>query len=260
MKELVFIDKNEIVTDSLMVAEVFEKPHKDILKKIRNLDCSKEFTERNFSPSTYNDSTGRSLSRFLIKRDGLVFLVMGFTGVKAAEYKEKYIEAFNNMEEALKNKVQMASYMIEDPIARAERWIEEQKEKKLLETQKLMLEQQVKEYEPKVTYYDEILKSTDVINITQIAKDYGISGKALNTILRKEKVQYKQNGQWLLYSQHQDKGFTKSHTQEFIKPNGEKGSKLHTKWTQKGRLFIHSLLLKRGIEAVIDRELNLQNT
>ncbi|MNG10526.1 Phage antirepressor protein KilAC domain protein [compost metagenome] len=113
-----------------------------------------------------------------------------------------------------------------------------------------MLEQQVKEYEPKVTYYDKILQSRGTITTTQISKDYGMTSQKLNKILHAEGVQYKQSGQWLLYSKHQDKGYTKSHT--FIDNTGE--TRMSTKWTQKGRLFIHNILSNKGIEALIDKE------
>ena len=77
---LVFIDNNEVVTDSLIVAEVFEKQHKDVLKSVRNLNCSEDFNQRNFAPVEYQDEKGEQRPKYLIKRDGLVFLVMGFTG------------------------------------------------------------------------------------------------------------------------------------------------------------------------------------
>lgn len=131
---------------------------------------------------------------------------------------------------------------------------EEKQKRQALEVKTLMLEQQVAEAEPKVTYYDEILKSTNVVTITQIAKDYGMSGQALNELLHEEGVQYKQSGQWLLYHKYQAKGYTKSETQPYKKRNGETGTRLHTKWTQKGRLFIHSVLASKGIEPLMDRE------
>jgi phage antirepressor YoqD-like protein len=131
---------------------------------------------------------------------------------------------------------------------------EEKTKREKLEFENKMLEQQVAEAEPKVTYYDEILKSTGVLTITQIAKDYGMSGQELNNLLHDEGVQYKQSGQWLLYKKHQDKGYTKSDTQKYRRSNGETGTKLHTKWTQKGRLFIYNLLSKLEIEPLMDRE------
>lgn len=100
--DLVFVDSGQVFTDSLTVAEVFGKQHKDVMRDIRNLECSEEFNQRNFAPIDYTDDRNRTYRKYLIKRDGLAFLVFGYTGSKAAEYKEKYIQAFNSMEEELK--------------------------------------------------------------------------------------------------------------------------------------------------------------
>ncbi|UCQ26132.1 Rha family phage regulatory protein [Edwardsiella piscicida] len=91
----------QAVTSSLAVSEYFKKPHKDVLSKISRLDCSVEFTERNFSLSEYIDASGRKLPCYQITRDGFAFLTMGFTGKRAARFKEAYITAFNQMERAL---------------------------------------------------------------------------------------------------------------------------------------------------------------
>lgn len=148
------------------------------------------------------------------------------------------------------------SYMLEDPEQRAIRWIEEHRERKELETQKLMLEQRVAEYEPKVSYVDQILKTKDTVTTTQIAKDYGLTAQELNDILHDEKVQFKQNGQWLLYKKYADQGLTKSQTIDIFHRSGEQSVKLNTRWTQKGRLFINELLMKLGIKANIDKDYN----
>ncbi|MGG3012262.1 phage antirepressor KilAC domain-containing protein [Brevibacillus parabrevis] len=121
------------------------------------------------------------------------------------------------------------------------------------ETKALVLEQRVAEYEPKITYLDQILQSKDTVTITQIAKDYGMSGQKLNQILNEEGVQYKQNGQWLLYRKYHDKGYTKSYTVDVVHTNGQQTVKMNTRWTQKGRLFIHDVLTRRGFVAMIDR-------
>ncbi|EDX6361083.1 transcriptional regulator [Salmonella enterica subsp. enterica serovar Ealing] len=97
----VTIENGRAVTTSVAVAEYFRKMHKDVLKKIDNLDCSPEFTERNFAPSEYTDSTGRKLPAYQITKNGFVFLVMGFTGKKAAAFKEAYIAEFDRMENEL---------------------------------------------------------------------------------------------------------------------------------------------------------------
>lgn len=252
--DLVFIENNRVVTDSLTVAEAFGKEHARVLRDIRELGCSEEFRVGNFAESTYLNKQGRPTPKNLITQDGFTLLVMGYTGQKAMEFKEKYIMEFRRMEATLKNQSGVPSYMFDDPIARAERWIEEQKQKRLLETEKLMLEQRIAEYEPKITYYDQILQSKGAVTITQIAKDYGLSGQKLNDILRDEKVQYKQNDQWLLYAKYHDKGYTKSQTIDVVHTDGSRSVKMNTRWTQKGRLFIHQLLTKRGIIPILDRQ------
>ena len=91
------------VTSSLAVAEYFCKQHKNVIQKIQTLECSVEFTELNFQPSDYTDCTGRKLPCYQITRDGFAFLAMGFTGKRAARFKEAYINAFNQMEKQLSN-------------------------------------------------------------------------------------------------------------------------------------------------------------
>lgn len=91
-----------VLTTSLAIAAFFEKRHDDILKRIRALDCTSDFTDRNFAGSDYTDTTGRVLPCYRITRDGFAFLAMGFTGKKAAQFKEAYITAFNQMEERLR--------------------------------------------------------------------------------------------------------------------------------------------------------------
>ena len=92
----------KVSTTSLDIAEKFEKKHKDVLKTIRQLECSASFNGRNFAPVKYKDAKGEKRPMFHITRDGFAILVMGFTGKKAMQWKEKYIAAFNRMEEELK--------------------------------------------------------------------------------------------------------------------------------------------------------------
>lgn len=97
----IFVERDRVWTTSRDVAAKFEKPHNDVLKSIRKLDCSPAFTAGNFSLSEYKDPTGRTLPQYLMTRDGFTFLAMGFTGPKAARFKEMYIAEFNRMEEEL---------------------------------------------------------------------------------------------------------------------------------------------------------------
>lgn len=98
----VTIENGRAVTTSVAVAEFFRKMHKDVLRKIETLECSEDFNERNFTPVTYTDAKGEKRPMYQITRDGFAFLAMGFTGKRAAKFKEAYINAFNQMEAELR--------------------------------------------------------------------------------------------------------------------------------------------------------------
>ncbi len=119
--------------------------------------------------------------------------------------------------------------------------------------EKLLLEQRVAEYEPKILYLDSILGSTNSLTVKQIAADYGLSAQQLNKILNENHIQYKVGNQWLLYKNHMNMGYTQSRTIPIDK-HGRTEVILQTRWTQKGRLKIHHLLQDRGIMANIDKE------
>lgn len=119
---------------------------------------------------------------------------------------------------------------------------------------RLIAEQRVNEMTPKVSYYDLVLKNKSLVTITQIAKDYGMSGKAMNDKLHELKVQYKQGSIWLLYSEYQQNGWTQSQT-KMVGHNKEKAV-MYTKWTQKGRLGLYELLKENGVLPLIEREDN----
>lgn len=99
--KLVTRKQDQLVTTSKIVADVFGKPHKTVLRNIENLDCSEKFREHNFVPSYYLSPQNKKIPCFNITRDGVSFLCMGFTGKKAAQWKEAYINAFNEMEKGL---------------------------------------------------------------------------------------------------------------------------------------------------------------
>lgn len=111
MKELIpmdeygiFVDRNDKPwVDSRFVAEKFHKNHNKVLRDIRELDCSENFRQSNFGQSTYRNQQGKRQPCYCMTRDGFAFLVMGYRGKKAAQFKELYIQRFNEMEAFIKD-------------------------------------------------------------------------------------------------------------------------------------------------------------
>lgn len=99
--ELVTVNNGQPITTSQAVAEKFGKSHSVVLRALRNIDCSEEFSQCNFASVEYTDKKGESRPMVTMTKDGFVFLVMGFTGKKAAKFKEDYINEFNRMAEYL---------------------------------------------------------------------------------------------------------------------------------------------------------------
>jgi len=120
--------------------------------------------------------------------------------------------------------------------------------------EKLMLAQQVTELKPKADYTDLILSNKTLVTITFIAKDYGMSGLAMNKLFHDLSVQYNQSGVWLLYAKHQTKGWTQSETTEVVRKDGSKKLVMNTKWTQKGRLGLYELLKDNGYLPLIEQD------
>ena len=147
-----------------------------------------------------------------------------------------------------------ASYLIEDSIERAKAWIREEAARRRLAGQVDKQSQLIGELKPKADYTDRILRNPSLVAISQIAKDYGISGKALNAKLHALGIIYRCCGQWLLYSKYQAKGYTHSETVKIRHGCEAKNLIMHTKWTQKGRLFLYERLKKEGILPLIERE------
>jgi len=102
MNQLVHLSGDRLVVTTLEISNHFGKQHKDVLESVRSLECSQEFSQRNFTPTSYNDRQNKPRPMYEITRDGFVFLCMGFTGQQAAVWKERYIEAFNQMERSLR--------------------------------------------------------------------------------------------------------------------------------------------------------------
>lgn len=117
--------------------------------------------------------------------------------------------------------------------------------------------QVIADFEPIRQYVDTILESKGTMATSQIAADYGLTAQKLNKILHDGGIQRNVNGQWLLYAKHMGRGYTKSKTIQIIRSDGRPDTIMQTQWTQKGRLMIHEILTARGIEAVMDRRVQV---
>ena len=129
----------------------------------------------------------------------------------------------------------------------------EQAKTKALKEETAKQKQLIGELKPKADYTDKILASKGTVPITAIAKDYGMSGRAMNKVLADLEIIYQMAGQWLLYSRYQAKGYTHSKSFAFNHADGRPDVKMTTEWTQKGRLFLYQKLKKHGILPVIEQ-------
>lgn len=125
-------------------------------------------------------------------------------------------------------------------------------ENNMLTTTVAVQEQQISELKPKASYYDVVLNCPGLLAVSVIAKDYGKSAKWLNAYLHKKGIQYKQGKTWLLYQKYAECGYTCTKTSTVLASDGTQHTKVHTYWTQKGRLFIYDTLKSDGILPLIE--------
>ena len=127
-----------------------------------------------------------------------------------------------------------------------------QQQNRVLESKNILLEEITAQQKPLTDYARIILSSTQTVTITQIAQDYGMSPVGMNQLLFKLHIQHKVGGQWILYIPYLNKGYVQSFSSYFVKENGEVQVKLHTRWTQQGRLFLYEELKKAGVLPLIE--------
>ena len=127
-----------------------------------------------------------------------------------------------------------------------------QQQNRVLESRNALLEEINREQRPLTEYARTILSSTQTVTITQIAQDYGFSAVRFNELLMRLRIQHKVGGQWILYAPYLNRGYVQSFSSYFVKPDGEVQVKLHTRWTQGGRLFLYGELKKAGVLPLIE--------
>ena len=127
-----------------------------------------------------------------------------------------------------------------------------QQQNRVLESKNILLEEITAQQKPLTDYARIILSSTQTVTVTQIAQDYGMSPVRMNQLLYKLHIQHKVGGQWILYIPYLNKGYVQSFSSYFVKENGEVQVKVHTRWTQSGRLFLYEELKKAGVLPLIE--------
>ena len=248
MKELKVFEHDHVdVVDSREVAEMIGKSHAHLMRDITGYaKILVESTESNFGlsdffiPNTYKDSTGRTLPCYLLTKKGCDMVANKMTGEKGVLFTAAYVTAF----EAMRERIAGGSLVIPKDYPAALRALADMEEqKKALMAENEQQKQAIADFQPIKRYVDTILESKASLATSQVAADYDLTANKLNKILHEEGIQHNVNGQWILYRKHMGQGYTKSKTISFVRSNGEHDTKLHTQWTQKGRMMIHH---KRG--------------
>lgn len=270
MNEIVYRgDSNQPLTNSKLVAEVFGKEHRNVVRDIKNLiegGVLKNEQTPMFEETTYiNEQNKQSYPMFIMNQDGFTLLAMGFNGKKAMEFKLKYIEAFN----AMKRQIEQSKPSVPQNYLEALKSLvksEEEKQQLALENKQqqatiltiskenMELGNKITEMLPKVSYYDRILQSNATMTITQIAQDYGMSAVRMNKELESMKIQHKVRGQWILFAQFLKGGYVHSRAVDIIRKDGQHDVKYNTEWTTKGRIFLYEALKAKGILPLIEQE------
>ena len=127
-----------------------------------------------------------------------------------------------------------------------------QRQARVLEKRNALLEEINAQQKPLTDYARTILSSTQTVTVTQIAQDYGFTAIRFNELLCNLRIQHKVGGQWILYMPFLNKGYVQSFSSYFVSPDGEVQVKLHTRWTQSGRLFLYDELKKAGLLPLIE--------
>ena len=270
MNEIVYRgESNQPLTNSKLVAEVFGKEHRNVVRDIKNLiegGVLKNEQTQMFEETTYiNEQNKQSYPMFIMNQDGFTLLAMGFNGKKAMEFKLKYIEAFN----AMKRQIEQSKPSVPQTYLEALKSLvkaEEEKQQLALENKKqqeqiltisktnMELGNKITEMLPKVSYYDKILQSNATMTVTQIAQDYGMSAVRMNKELESMKIQHKVRGQWILFAQFLKGGYVHSRAVDIVRSDGSHDVKYNTEWTTKGRIFLYESLKAKGILPLIEQE------
>lgn len=246
------IIKKETMT-SLEIAEVTGRNHKDVMRSIREMEEAwVKVNGRKFALVEYKDAKGEMRPCYSLNKTECLYIATKFND----EARAKLVLRWEELETKERNQYQVPQSFAEALMlaAKQQEQIEEQQRQLEANSKEIVeLNGAIAEMEPKVTYVDMILASKETVTTTQIAQDYGQSAKAFNILLRNFGVQHKVGGQWVLYAKHLPFGYVQSDTFPIVHKNGMSGTVMHTKWTQKGRLFLYEELKKHNVMPLIEQ-------
>ena len=232
---------------------------KDVAEILGYVDPNKAISRHVDEEDKLNDKTSSSLGQrggWLINESGLYSLILSSKLPNAKKFKRWVTTEV--LPAIRKHGVFAVDSMLNDPdalISVLQAYKEERQRRLFLESENAVQKQQLLEMKPKVSYYDVVINSPDLISITEIAKDYGWSAKHMNGYLHSKGIQYKQGDRiWILYQKYAEQGLTSTKTHAYLSGDGDTHTKVHTYWTQKGRLFIYDLLKEDGILPLIEKE------
>ena len=245
MNEIIKIDINENQEPVVSGRELHEKlevkdHYTDWFKRMCEYGFNEGVDFVSLSENSEKPQGGRPLTNHLLKLDMAKEIAMIQRTDKGKQVRQYFLEIekeYNSPEKIMARALRIA-----------------EKELNTLKLELNVKDQQIAEMQPKASYYDMILQCKDLISVTEIAKDYGMSAKTFNKRLHELGIQYKQSGIWFLYAKYQSRGYTKTKTQNYSKPDGTQGAKTHMYWTQVGRLFLYDLLKHNNILPMIERE------
>lgn len=260
MNELQIFNSEEF--GQVRTVEINGKPYfvaNDVAKALEYVETAKAIRTHCKGVSEMDIPSKGGIQCMKIIPEGDIYRLIVRSKLPSAEKFEKWV-----FDEVIPSIHQYGAYMTEQTIEKAltspdfliqlaTKLKDEQTKRKEAEAEIRVKDQIIGELKPKADYYDEILKNPGLVTITQIAKDYGMSGKKMNRILHELGIQYKQSKQWLLYSDYHCLGYTQSEVTDIIRSDGTPDVKLLTKWTMKGRLFLYNKLKEKGIIPVIEQ-------